>query len=165
MNLLVSSLSKVAEIQSQSQQPITKILGILEYNPSLAYANIPCEKTWIRVHDHELDLELDSPKEHHVYDILNFCTTLKPIDNIIVHCHAGISRSTAAALIIMYTITKDIDKCVELLLDMRPQASPNRLLCKIGDDILGSGTKIFDAANALNIKNGYVELSNKSKTH
>jgi predicted protein tyrosine phosphatase len=163
MILHISNISNVATIQNN--QNITKILGILEYNPSLSYANIPCEKTWIRMHDHEIDSDIDSPNFHHVYDILYFCSTLKQDDNILVHCHAGISRSTAAALIIMFNLSRDIDKCVEILTNIRPQASPNRLLCRIADDILGSGTIIFDAANKLNIKNGYLELSNKSKIH
>ena len=50
-----------------------------------------------------------------------------------MHCWAGKSRSTAAALVILYDKLRDYQKARETLLRIRPQAAPNRLICRLAD--------------------------------
>ena len=159
MKLTVSDLASVARIQEQEK--ITKILGIIEYDPTPTYHKFyDAEKTIIIVGDHEWSQNEMSPTHKTVYDILKFSSELKEDDNIIVHCHAGISRSTAAALIILYDKIGDINKASELLVQTRPQAAPNRLICKLADELLETGTTIFDAAHKLNLRNDYKDFWN-----
>jgi hypothetical protein len=54
-------------------------------------------------------------------------------DDILVHCWAGKSRSTAAVLVILYDKLRDYRKARETLLRIRPQAAPNRLICRLAD--------------------------------
>jgi predicted protein tyrosine phosphatase len=39
------------------------------------------------------------PQAEHVAELLGFVATCDPTDSVLIHCYAGISRSTAAAYI------------------------------------------------------------------
>lgn len=56
---------------------------------------------------------------------------------VLVHCHAGISRSTAAAAILMaqYNPGREAEVC-ERLLAIRPQAWPNSRMIRFADELL-----------------------------
>jgi len=74
----------------------------------------------------------------------------------VVHCWAGVARSTAAALALLYLETGDADEAARLLRGVRPQALPNRLFVRQFDSVLGAGleekvleiTKAFAAGYA-----------------
>jgi predicted protein tyrosine phosphatase len=57
----------------------------------------------------------------------------------VVHCWAGVARSTAAALALLYLETGDADEAARLLRETRPQAQPNRLFVRQFDRVLGAG--------------------------
>ncbi len=58
--------------------------------------------------------------------------------NLLIHCRAGISRSTAAAYILLYLLHKDKDIALEKLLEIRDIANPNLLVLEYADQILGT---------------------------
>jgi predicted protein tyrosine phosphatase len=91
----------------------------------------------IAVSDHERPIDCYSPNEHTIDEILYFSSLLTEEDDVLIHCWAGKSRSTAAALIILYDKLKDVDKAKEILLKIRPQAAPNRLICSLADKRFG----------------------------
>jgi predicted protein tyrosine phosphatase len=55
---------------------------------------------------------------------------------LLIHCHLGISRSTAVALSWLYGHLPPTDdrpmKAIDLTLELRPQAKPNRLVLALG---------------------------------
>lgn len=57
----------------------------------------------------------------------------------LLHCHAGVSRSTAAALIILAAREpgEPIEMLFQRVLDVRPCALPNILMCEMVDKLLG----------------------------
>src|SRR6185295_1786082 len=57
--------------------------------------------------------------------------------HLLVHCHAGISRSTASAAILMaqFNPGRETDAFLRLL-DLRPHAWPNTRLVELADDQL-----------------------------
>jgi predicted protein tyrosine phosphatase len=66
---------------------------------------------------------------------------LQPSEPLLVHCQAGVSRSTAVALAVIVRSLRSrhfygdaalIEKAVELLLMIRPSASPNALVLRLG---------------------------------
>lgn len=63
--------------------------------------------------------------------------------NLLIHCHAGISRSTAAAYILMYMLYKDKQKALTALIGARRVASPNLLILKYADEIFGTDLTPF----------------------
>jgi predicted protein tyrosine phosphatase len=70
---------------------------------------------------------------------------------MLIHCHAGISRSTASAFIIACDRNPAAEE-LQIALAMRrlsPQAFPNRRLVAFADDILGREGRMLDAVDAM----------------
>lgn len=94
------------------------------------------------------------PTKQDIQSILVFGRQIRinnPDAHLVVHCHAGISRSTAGALIIMNDEAgpgQERELCQKLR-KMRPQAHPNSLMIKYGQEILGRDDPlvIYDPEN------------------
>jgi predicted protein tyrosine phosphatase len=70
--------------------------------------------------------------------------------HLLIHCHAGVSRSTAAATLVLAQMHPD-DPAEELLREvvrLRPRAWPNLRILELGDQILGRRGEIIEAARA-----------------
>ena len=78
------------------------------------------------------------PCARHVEDILSFAERWDRSAPIIVHCFAGISRSTAAAYILACALMPERSErdIAQALRAASPTATPNRLLVSHGDDHL-----------------------------
>ena len=90
------------------------------------------------------------PGADHVAAILEFGREL-PIDrpvHLLVHCHAGVSRSTAAALLLLAQRdpARDPGDIVDEIVRRRPQAWPNLRIIEIGDRMLGRHGALVEAA-------------------
>lgn len=70
---------------------------------------------------------------------------------LLVHCHAGISRSTAAMALIIAQAMPDTPAEVVLRMvhDIREKAWPNLRMIELGDRALGRGGALTEAAFAL----------------
>ena len=80
--------------------------------------------------------------------IIAFADTIRQIDGpLLCHCLGGISRSAAAALLIMATWTGPgfETHCVQQLRLIRPCASPHRDLIKFGDSVLNRSGQLITA--------------------
>jgi predicted protein tyrosine phosphatase len=68
--------------------------------------------------------------------------------HLLVHCHAGISRSTAAAVLILAQAQPERPAAAALdaVTRMRPRAWPNLRILEFGDELLGRGGAIVAAA-------------------
>jgi predicted protein tyrosine phosphatase len=86
------------------------------------------------------------PSERHVRAILRFGCGLPPGARVLIHCMAGISRSTAAAwmLGVQAAPGKEIDVLAHIR-RLRPQAMPNRLMVAIADRLLGAEGRMVTA--------------------
>jgi predicted protein tyrosine phosphatase len=69
---------------------------------------------------------------------------------LLVHCNAGISRSSAAALAILADRMGDGHEqdALSEMLRLRPCAVPNLLIVRHADNLLGRGGKLLDAVMA-----------------
>lgn len=56
---------------------------------------------------------------------------------LVINCHGGVCRSTAAALILLSANNGPIS-AMRQVLSIREEADPNILMCKIADEILGT---------------------------
>ena len=70
--------------------------------------------------------------------------------HLLIHCHAGVSRSTAAATLVLAQTCPDrpAEEALEAVVRRRPKAWPNLRMLEFGDEILGRGGEIVDAAAA-----------------
>ena len=70
---------------------------------------------------------IDGPKLYHIIRIKEFAETLRD-KKVLIHCIAGISRSTAAAMIVLMCLDHGIDEARSHILKIRPIADPNQLM-------------------------------------
>jgi predicted protein tyrosine phosphatase len=70
--------------------------------------------------------------------------------HLLVHCHAGVSRSTAAATLVIAQARPDRsgEEILQEVVRLRPRAWPNLRILELGDEILGRGGEIVEAARA-----------------
>jgi predicted protein tyrosine phosphatase len=98
------------------------------------------------LHFNDVDMEIDfgtnrhyPPSRRDAEAIVRFyretCATAR---GYVLHCRAGVSRSGAAALGLLYLILGDEERAVAELVRIRPQAAPLRVLVEHFDAILGS---------------------------
>lgn len=92
-----------------------------------------------------------APRRADIERLLLFGRTLlgQPPSNahLLVHCHAGVSRSTAAMALILAQSRPDctaVDALAEVA-RIRPQAWPNLRMIELGDMLLGRGGEIVAA--------------------
>lgn len=71
--------------------------------------------------------------------------------HLLVHCRAGVSRSTAAAALILMQANPEwpASAALDAVAAIRPRAWPNLLILEIGDALLGRNGEIVDAAGAI----------------
>lgn len=86
----------------------------------------------------------DYPCVDHAEAILDFGRQLPAGARVLVHCHAGVSRSTAAGFLLMAArMPGQEDVAFNLIKRIRPVAQPNRLLVRHGDRLLGAEKRMI----------------------
>ena len=70
---------------------------------------------------------------------------------LLVHCWMGISRSTAAAFVLACALdpARDPRSLAAALRAAAPEATPNRLMVALADDLLGRGGRMTQAVAAI----------------
>lgn len=89
------------------------------------------------------------PDQHHIEEMLAFVDKWDQGDApLIIHCWAGISRSTAGALITQAHLHPSADEfeLADALRTAAPHAKPNRRLIDLADEVLGKKGRLRDAA-------------------
>ena len=71
--------------------------------------------------------------------------------HLLVHCHAGVSRSTAAATLILAQARPDrpAEEVLQAVVRQRSHAWPNLRILELGDALLDRRGEIVDAARAI----------------
>jgi len=103
---------------------------------------------------HDISEPLDgftAPRREDVATILDFVATWQPPAGLLIHCWAGISRSTAAAYSAICALNPDVDEAeiAWTLRRMSPTASPNRLMVRHADELLDRGGRMTAAVEAI----------------
>ena len=91
------------------------------------------------------------PQEAHVAEVLKFARAWDQRAPMIIHCYAGISRSTASAFSSLCALNPEMSEAMiaQRLRTASPTASPNRLIVSIADDLLGRRGRMVDAIAAI----------------
>lgn len=77
-------------------------------------------------------------QDEHIKDLIDFLQTWSPEGSLLVHCYAGISRSTAVALIARTMKSEGSElEAAQALRAAAPHASPNQLIISLADRLLG----------------------------
>jgi predicted protein tyrosine phosphatase len=91
------------------------------------------------------------PEAHHVEDVLRFVRAWNHRSPLIIHCFAGISRSTASTFAGLCALNPEVPETIiaQRLRQASPTATPNRLIVSIADDLLGRRGRMADAIAAI----------------
>ena len=90
------------------------------------------------------------PEERHVRSAISFAREWAS-PSLLVHCHAGMSRSPAIALAILaeWLGSGREEEAVAELLKVVPLCTPNSLLVELADKVLGRDGELVNSAGAL----------------
>ena len=95
--------------------------------------------------------DLTAPGEDHVAELISFIRTWDQSEPMLVHCWAGISRSTAAAFITLCVLNEgqSEDALAQLIRRNAAHAFPNRLMVRHADNLLRRKGRMIDAVEAM----------------
>lgn len=101
--------------------------------------------------------ETGSPQAAHIREILRFGQAVPEDGRLLVHCLAGVSRSTAAAWAILCARQpkRAADELFWEVLDLRPIARPNVLMTALADKALKRQGTMVESLKLWNEVNGF----------
>lgn len=117
-----------------------------------------------RVHLHDIVEPAEgfvTPDARHVEGLVDFLAAWSPDEPLLVHCWAGISRSTATAFIAACLHNPETDEAAVAgaLRTASPTAYPNVRIVAFADAILGRNGRMTDAVRMI----GRGELANEAQ--
>lgn len=91
------------------------------------------------------------PSVEHVEQLLAFVRGWERTAPMVIHCWAGISRSTASAFAAACALAPERDEAAiaQALRAASPMATPNRRIVAVADDLLGRNGRMVDAVDAI----------------
>jgi predicted protein tyrosine phosphatase len=144
----------IAELGQHCTAGVTHVLSILDPewpDPDAFDAFLPHRRLALRFHDiiEPVPARLP-PSRRDVEELLAFGREIdaSSVSHLLVHCHAGVSRSTAAAALILAQAFPDrpADEALRAVVRLRPHAWPNLRILEFGDELLGRNGEIVTAA-------------------
>lgn len=92
-----------------------------------------------------------APCEQHVATLVEFALAWDQHAPMLIHCWAGISRSTAGAFIALCALNPDIEerRLARTLRQASPTACPNRKLVALGDAALRRNGRMIEAVEEI----------------
>ncbi|MGQ0676588.1 MAG: tyrosine phosphatase family protein [Rhodospirillales bacterium] len=138
------SICGVRELDGFAEAGVSDVLSILDPEqpvPDSFQRYAPHRRTTLRFDDVVLPSPGHAmPAQDHVAAILEFGERLTAADgaaHLLVHCYAGVSRSTAAAAILMAQRNPGRERDAFMaLIGVRPRAWPNSRMVALADDLL-----------------------------
>ena len=147
----------IPELAEHGAAGVTHVLSILDPDtpdPPAFEAFAPHRRLALRFHDIiEPRADCAAPQKADVERLLAFGHELTDAagSHLLIHCHAGISRSTASAALILMQARPERPalKALEAVSQIRPRAWPNLRILEFGDALLGRNGEIVAAAAAI----------------
>jgi predicted protein tyrosine phosphatase len=138
----------VAETGARHIVTLMKDVAMVRRPPAIAEAN------HLRLDMDDIVTVMDGyvpPNEDHVGKLIEFVTAWDRAAPIVVHCYAGISRSTAGAFITACALNPKRDEAsiAHAIRSFSPTAQPNIRLVSLADAILGRRGRMTDAVRAI----------------
>jgi predicted protein tyrosine phosphatase len=107
---------------------------------------------WLRLHD--ITLPMDGyipPQTEHIERLITFVRSWDQSAPLVVHCYAGISRSTAAAFVSVCALNpqRNERKIAQALRRASPTAIPNIRIVKLADELLRRKGRMVKAIESI----------------
>lgn len=149
--IVISPLSRLPELLAAEQ--VSHALSLLA--PGSEFPALPlAPERHLKLAFHDITQEREghiAPARAHMEQILDFASRWQREGAMLIHCWAGISRSTASAYAAMCLLHPDRSEA-ELAGELRaasPEATPNLRLVTLADEILGRQGRMVAAISAL----------------
>lgn len=149
--LIVSSLAGAAEAYARLRP--SRVLSLLSEDEDLpVFPGLTPERHLkLYVARESCALSIAEAAQSRARDIINFARTWDGKGDVLIHCNRGVSRSTAAAFIILCIREPDAPE-VALMRRLRcaaPHADPCPLFISYADEILGRNGRMVEALDDL----------------
>ncbi|WP_046863834.1 tyrosine phosphatase family protein [Microvirga massiliensis] len=157
VSIAMLTICGLEDLQAHSCRGITHVLSILDPgwpDPEAFLTYNPHRRAILHFHDAiEPAPNVRLPEIGHVEAILDFGRSLaedaaeRGDRHLLVRCHMGVSRSTAAMAILLAQARpeENEDSVFGRLLEVRPQAWPNSRIIGFADGLLGRGGRLTSA--------------------
>jgi len=150
MTIIVCSLSRAPDIAKQRSP--SRAVSLLDRDSSFPALGLGERHLQLDVHDIEAEVDgLDACCDTRMGRILEFVGGWDRNAPILIHCWAGISRSTATAYITacVHNPSADEHAIAQALRDASPTATPNRRFIALADAALGRNGRMNAAIEAI----------------
>ncbi len=154
--LTVCGLDELSQERANGVSHVLSLLDPEAPEPEILALYPPHRRAVLRFHDViEARQGAIAPAEADVARLLAFAREASHAGpapgHLLVHCHAGVSRSTAASFLILAQAHPEWPgrRISDEVLRLRPQAWPNLLILELGDALLGRRGEILEAAASL----------------
>jgi predicted protein tyrosine phosphatase len=150
---LNQTICGLAELADHRSADITRVVSILDPGtpePEVLQTYPSHDRLTLRFHDIvEPKAGLVPPDLRHIEELLQFghlslgCT----IEHVLIHCHMGVSRSTAAAAALLLQVHPEVadEAALAHISNIRPQARPNARMIALADELLGRRGRLIRA--------------------
>jgi predicted protein tyrosine phosphatase len=130
------------------------VVSLLAREDNLARpaAIAPQNHLWLQLHDISEPLDgYVTPESEHVEQLIGFVRRWPRETPMVVHCYAGISRSTAAAFVSVCALNPKSDEhaVATALRRASPTATPNIRIVTLADRLLERGGRMVTAVEAI----------------
>jgi predicted protein tyrosine phosphatase len=150
--IIVCPLSAVQLLVEQHKVGhVVSLLGPEIQHPSIARIDA---RRHLRLTFHDIIADAEgfvTPTPRDTERLIRFFEEWSKAEPMLIHCWAGISRSTAAAYTAMCLLKPETDeeRLALRLRELSPSASPNRLIVAHADAVLGRGGRMVAAVDAI----------------
>lgn len=150
--IFVTPLSRLADTLSLSKArrmiSMQSVGAMFEKPESFASAD------YLQLAMHDIAEEREgytAPSREQVAAILDFAAGASADNPLLIHCYAGISRSTAAAYAVAAALRPDLSEQVlaEELRRRAPSATPNPRIVALADDLLSRNGRMVAALRSI----------------
>lgn len=147
----------IAELGEHCEAGVTHVLSILDPHwpdPEAFHDFPPHHREALRFNDVIAPTPgIVAPDEEHVAKLLSFGRDVEvagELAHLLIHCHAGISRSTASAALLLAQEdpSRLAPEIFEEIAQLRPRAWPNLALLELGEAALGRPGEFTGAVGA-----------------
>lgn len=148
----VCSLAKLEETVARSGAE--RVLSLLAAGTEVTRPASISRENHLHLVMHDIAVAQDGmtmPGEDHVRNLLDFARKWDRANPMVVHCYAGISRSTASAYIIAAALApkRDEAELAQTLRMLSPSATPNPRLIAVADTLLSRQGRMIEAIEAI----------------
>lgn len=149
----------IEELAGHAERQVSHVLSILDpghLEPEAFGDYGEHAKLELRFHDViEESAGVEAPQPHHLEQVLIFGRDIlrdpEALRHLLVHCHMGVSRSTAAMTLLLaqaqpHTSARDV---LHEVLAIRDKAWPNLRMLTYGEELLGRKGEFTDAVGEI----------------